>query len=82
MARRCWFDARFGTGKPQPLDAILAMGRGGRRVREIGLAADITEAARTDRFPLVAELETRSDADRRRVWIVSRRDFHTLSKTE
>jgi 2-phosphosulfolactate phosphatase len=41
---------------PTEFAATLGQGRGGRRVREIGLAADIVEAARIDRFPLVAEL--------------------------
>ena len=38
------------------LTEYLSLGRGGRRVREIGLAADLADAARIDRFPVVAEL--------------------------
>jgi 2-phosphosulfolactate phosphatase len=34
----------------------LSRGRGGRRVRSIGLAADLEDAATVDRFPIVAEL--------------------------
>jgi 2-phosphosulfolactate phosphatase len=39
-----------------PLVQILSQGRGGRRVRELGLAADIQDAARIDRFDLTAEV--------------------------
>lgn len=35
---------------------FLAMGRGGRRVTEIGLAADILDASAVDRFDFAAEL--------------------------
>lgn len=43
---------------PEPVDfaGVLSLGRGGRRVRALGLSADILEAARIDRFPFVAEL--------------------------
>jgi 2-phosphosulfolactate phosphatase len=40
----------------EPLIDFLAQGRGGRRVFEIGLGDDLADAARVDRFPLVAEL--------------------------
>ncbi len=43
-------------GDDSELEGFLSQGRGGRRVREIGLAEDIRECARLDRFPLVAEL--------------------------
>jgi 2-phosphosulfolactate phosphatase len=39
------------------LSQILARGRGGRRVTEIGLEEDIIDAANLDRFNLIAELE-------------------------
>jgi len=42
---------------PEDFADSLSQGRGGRRVREIGLGADILDAARIDRFPLVAELK-------------------------
>lgn len=40
----------------QGLAALLSLGRGGQNVRRIGLAADIEDVARIDRFGLVAEL--------------------------
>ncbi len=40
----------------QPLVEFLGQGRGGRRVRELELGADLADAARVDRFPLVAEV--------------------------
>lgn len=40
----------------RPLASLLAVGRGGRNVRRIGLEADLADAARVDRFDLVAEL--------------------------
>ena len=43
-------------GDESELEGVLSQGRGGRRVREIGLAEDIRECARLDRFPLIAEL--------------------------
>jgi 2-phosphosulfolactate phosphatase len=39
-----------------PLAEILARGRGGQRVTELGLEADMADAARIDRFDLAAEL--------------------------
>ncbi len=41
----------------RPLARILAVGRGGKNVRRIGLDGDIEDAARIDRFALVARLE-------------------------
>lgn len=38
------------------LPGLLRAGRGGRNVRRLGLAPDIEDAARVDRFPIVAEL--------------------------
>ncbi len=43
-------------GDDSDLTNVLSQGRGGRRVREIGLADDITDSARLDRFPIVAAL--------------------------
>jgi 2-phosphosulfolactate phosphatase len=40
----------------QPLFHLLGLGRGGRRVREIGLQADIREAARMTQHPFTARL--------------------------
>jgi 2-phosphosulfolactate phosphatase len=40
----------------RPLGRLLRLGRGGRNVRRIGLEPDIDDAARVDRFGLVAEL--------------------------
>lgn len=40
----------------RPLGRLLRLGRGGRNVRRIGLEPDIDDAARVDRFALVAEL--------------------------
>jgi 2-phosphosulfolactate phosphatase len=39
-----------------PLVQFLSQGRGGRRMRELGLEADIQDAARIDRFDLAAEV--------------------------
>ena len=47
-----WHDA----GDPERLAIELSLGRGGRRVRELGLEADIRDAAWINRFDLVAEL--------------------------
>lgn len=44
-------------GDDSDLANVLSQGRGGRRVAEIGLAEDIRECARLDRFPIVAALE-------------------------
>jgi 2-phosphosulfolactate phosphatase len=40
---------------PQPW-VLLSRGRGGQNVTRIGLAEDIKEAAKVDRFPIIAEL--------------------------
>jgi 2-phosphosulfolactate phosphatase len=42
---------------PTELAGVLALGEGGKRVRAIGLGVDIFDAARLDRFPIVAELK-------------------------
>ncbi len=44
------------AGESLSLADVLAEGRGGRRVREIGLAPDVLVAAVVDRFPFPAEL--------------------------
>jgi 2-phosphosulfolactate phosphatase len=49
-----WTDVKAGG---ESLADRLSRGRGGRRVRSIGLAADLEAAATVDRFPIVAELE-------------------------
>jgi len=48
-------EARIAGDSPGLAD-LLAEGRGGRRVREIGLAPDVLDASRVDRFPFTAEL--------------------------
>ena len=57
LALAAW---RHGAGRMAAeslsLSQILSEGRGGRRVREIGLAPDLEDASRTDRFDLTAEL--------------------------
>ena len=52
LARDLWLDADDRLG----VAAAIARGRGGRRVVAIGLAADLADAARVDRFDLVAGL--------------------------
>jgi 2-phosphosulfolactate phosphatase len=44
------------TGPVRPLAELLALGRGGRNVKRVGLGADIEAASQVDRFNLVAEL--------------------------
>lgn len=57
IVSRLWGHVPLGADPTDTdLADTLALGRGGRRVREIGLAADIHDASRIDRFPLVAEL--------------------------
>ena len=56
IARSAWLDVEFGHDKSRPLAAILARGVGGQRVTSLGLAADIVEASRADRFDFAAEL--------------------------
>lgn len=59
IVSRLWGSVPLNEDPADPTDmaGVLAQGRGGKRVREIGLAEDILEAARLDRFPLVAEFE-------------------------
>jgi 2-phosphosulfolactate phosphatase len=56
IARSHWILAEQAMRQGRSLESILASGRGGTRVREIGLADDITEAARLNHLPVVAEL--------------------------
>jgi 2-phosphosulfolactate phosphatase len=51
-----WESVAREVERGRPLADVLARGRGGRRVREIGLGPDIEAAARVDRFSLVAEM--------------------------
>ena len=55
--------------EPNPLVRYLSRGRGGRRVLELGLAADIADAARLNRtdHQIVAELRRDPLADRGRL---------------
>jgi 2-phosphosulfolactate phosphatase len=53
MASRCW----EASGAPSGLATTLATGRGGRRVAELGLGADIELASMVSRFDLVPELD-------------------------
>ena len=55
MAASYWRETSHRIGR-EPLTDFLAQGRGGRRVLELALGADLADAARVDRFPLVAEL--------------------------
>jgi len=41
----------------EALSAILALGRGGQRVRELGFEADLKAVAHVDQCPIVAELQ-------------------------
>ncbi len=59
MAARLWSFAEIRSETGDRDDSIvraLGLGRGGRRVRQIGLKADILDAARIDRFDLAIEL--------------------------
>jgi 2-phosphosulfolactate phosphatase len=51
-----WREAESLMAEGCALADVLAEGRGGRRVREIGLGADLEDVARVDRFPFAAEL--------------------------
>lgn len=53
ISAAAWHDVETGD---ESLSERLSRGRGGRRVREIGLAADLEDASRRDRFSVVAEL--------------------------
>lgn len=52
-----WSDCEPTTADETALGRVLAQGRGGRRVSEIGLAADLLDASALDRLDLVAELK-------------------------
>lgn len=57
MAATLWYDTDYRiVEKGDPLTTFLAVGRGGRRVLELGYEADLDAAARIDHFDLVAEL--------------------------
>jgi 2-phosphosulfolactate phosphatase len=56
IARRAWLEIEIGGGVHDRLGEVLAHGRGGRRVIELGYRADIADAARIDKYDLVAEL--------------------------
>lgn len=57
IVHRLWMFSEDRLREKLPLqDDVLASGRGGKRVRELGLSADIAEAAAIDRFDFVAEL--------------------------
>jgi 2-phosphosulfolactate phosphatase len=51
-----WRRAEWEMSQCDSLESILERGKGGRRVREIGLAADIAAAARMNHQPMTAEL--------------------------
>jgi 2-phosphosulfolactate phosphatase len=55
MAASYWRETAHRTAH-EPLTDFLSQGRGGRRVLELGLGDDLADAARVDRFPIVAEL--------------------------
>jgi len=55
IAADCWFTTKELLDR-LPLAESLALGRGGRRVRELGLDGDILAAAQVDRFAFAAEL--------------------------
>ncbi|RUL89416.1 2-phosphosulfolactate phosphatase [Tautonia sociabilis] len=56
IASGAWESVAPDPETPESLAAILARGRGGRRVTELGLRADLEAASRIDRFDLVPEL--------------------------
>ena len=55
IAARAWRDARS-AGHDGSLASVLASGRGGHRVRSLGLGADLEAASRVDSIPIVAEV--------------------------
>jgi 2-phosphosulfolactate phosphatase len=57
IAAGLWESIEAATARGESLASRLALGRGGRRVREIGLAADLEDAARRDWFPSLIELQ-------------------------
>jgi len=57
IVRRLWMVSQVRLREGLPLeDDVLIAGRGGKRVTEIGLSADIHAAAAIDRFDFAAEL--------------------------
>jgi 2-phosphosulfolactate phosphatase len=56
IAASLWREAESRIEDGDSLAEVLAEGRGGRRVLEIGLEADLEDVARVDRFPFAAEL--------------------------
>jgi 2-phosphosulfolactate phosphatase len=54
IAARLWHERQR---ENRPLADLIAIGRGGRRVTELGLRDDIEAAAEIDRYPLIAELQ-------------------------
>ncbi len=56
IAASLWRETESLIDEGYPLADALGDGRGGRRVRSIGLDADLEDAARVDRFPFAVEL--------------------------
>ncbi len=56
IAAALWRETESMIDEGYPLSDALRDGRGGRRVIELGLDADIEDAARVDAFPFAAEL--------------------------
>ena len=56
IASSLWVDSEVRIEVDTPLAVILGEGRGGRRVREIGLEDDLADAAERDEYDFVAEL--------------------------
>ena len=56
IAARLWATCRSRLENGRTLEDLLAMGRGGKRVRSIGLADDVRAAAAIDRNPILASL--------------------------
>lgn len=58
MAATLWYDTDYRIAEEgDPLTNFLAVGRGGKRVVELGFNADLDAAARIDHFDLTAELQ-------------------------
>ena len=55
IAARAWHNSEV-AGHDGSLVSVLASGRGGHRVRSLGLGADLEAAARLDSIPIVAEV--------------------------
>ena len=56
IAASLWRETEAMIDEGYTLADALGDGRGGRRVRSLGLDADLMDAARIDRFPFAAEL--------------------------